>query len=102
MQSPDGYFIVDYLHMIYEECMEPMEELKRHKNAIIKTVQQNKNNIKVIEKYRWLSEYHNYKFNEAFNPEEWEENYSAELIKDYNGPGFSDQKGCINKVYSLE
>jgi hypothetical protein len=80
-QSPDGHFIVDYLHMIYEECMDPMEELQRHKDAIIKTVQQNKDNIKVIEKYRWLSEYHNYKFYEAFNPEEWEENYSAVLIK---------------------
>jgi hypothetical protein len=82
LQSPDGPFVVDYLHLIYEEGMDWIDDLKKHKEAIIRNVHQNKDNIQVLEKYHWLSEYHNYKFNEVFDPDEWEEKYAAEIIKD--------------------
>jgi hypothetical protein len=63
--------------------MEQIDDLKKHKQSILRNVQQNKDNIKVLEKYRWLAEYHNFKFKEIFDDQEnWEESYATEVIKD--------------------
>lgn len=80
IEAPDGHFILDYLHLIYEEGADQFEDLKRHKRAILKNVQQNNENIRILEKYRWVAEYHNYKFKEIYAPDDWEESYASEIL----------------------
>jgi hypothetical protein len=75
IESPDGHFSIDYLHMLYEEGFEQLEELKFHKEALITNLMANYNNQKIVDKYRWLAEYHNNRFNEIFASEEYEEEY---------------------------
>ena len=79
IQCPDGQFAVDYLNLLYEEGIEQIDGLKNHKRSILMNVEQNHGNINVIEKYRWLAEYHNYKFNEIFASDSCEESYAAEI-----------------------
>ena len=82
IQSPDGQFFVDYLNLLYEEGMDQIESLHKHKESIIDNVNKNLENIKIIEKCRWIAEYHNYKFNEIFDADGWEEDYATKVIKD--------------------
>lgn len=82
IKSPDGQYCIDYLNMVYEEGLDQIESLQMHKKAILSNVQQNYNDISVIEKYRWLAEYHNLKFNEIFTADDWEDNYANEIIKE--------------------
>lgn len=76
MVAPDGLYTVDYLLPIFHEYMDSeMIEgfFEEHKTAIIKQVETNHSNAPVMEKYRWLAQYHNRKFHEVFTPEEGEE-----------------------------
>jgi hypothetical protein len=82
IKSPDGHFFVDYLNLLYEEGLEQIESLKTHKQAILTNVQQNIENIRVIEKYHWLAGYHNFKFNEIFNADDYEPSDADEIIKE--------------------
>ena len=82
IESPDGHFAVDYLNSLYEDGIEQIDVLKDHKKAIMTKVKQNNENIKVLEKYNWLAKYHNHKFEEFFNPEEWGKRYATETIKE--------------------
>ncbi|HHT9112390.1 MAG: hypothetical protein HZA47_03950 [Planctomycetes bacterium] len=82
MESPDGYFFVDYLNMLYEDGMEQIEFLHDHKESIIENVNKNLKNIRILEKYRWIAEYHNYKFNEIFDADGWEDCYAAQVINE--------------------
>lgn len=81
MKSPDRLFFIDYLASIYEEGhSEPEKILESHKNAILNQVRENIEDIKIVEKYRWLAEYHNIKANEFIGaPEDWERSYYDEL-----------------------
>ena len=79
IQSPDGQFFIDYLSLLYEEGMEHIESLHNHKKSIIDNVNKNLVNIKILEKYRWIAEYHNYKFNEIFDADGWEEDYATKV-----------------------
>jgi hypothetical protein len=81
IQSPDGQFFIDYLHSLYEEGQLQLESLQKHKESIVMNVKQNSDNIKVMEKYHWLAEYHNYKSSEIFCADDFEEAYSKEILE---------------------
>lgn len=38
--------------------------------------------LQIIDKYRWIAEYHNYKFNEIFDADEWEKDYATTVINE--------------------
>jgi len=88
MKSPDRLYFIDYLEFIYEEGpFEPREILESHKNAILNQVRENIEDIKIVEKYRWLAEYHNIKANEFIGaPEDWERSYYDELYNQVTLP----------------
>lgn len=81
MKSPDRLFFVDYLNFIYAEGNSDGDKiLEGHKEAILNQVREHAEDTKIIEKYRWLSEYHNIKANEYIGKaEDWENNYYSEL-----------------------
>ncbi len=79
IQAPDGYFFVDYLNMLHEEGFEQIVELQNHKKEIIKAVRQNQDNIEVLEKYKWLSEYHNLKINDFIDSSDYNNKYANDI-----------------------
>ena len=81
MKAPDRTSFVDYLNFIYEEGNSNAEDiLALHKNSILNQVREHADNIRILEKYRWLTEYHNIKANEFIgNPGDWEDAYYQEL-----------------------
>lgn len=79
IKSPDGHFFIDYLNLLHEEGMEHEDVLLTHKKSILKNIHQNIDDFHILEKFRWLVEYHNFKCNEVFNPSDYED--YAEIIK---------------------
>jgi len=74
IEGPDGRQFLDYLQPLVEEdgLKGEMESLlESHKNAIIQKVLENIKSPKVLDKYRWLSQYHNFKFREFYEPEDY-------------------------------
>jgi hypothetical protein len=82
MHSPDGIYFLDYLDTLYEEGIEQDEFMLRHKQSILNQVNENLTNNKILEKYRWLAEYHNHKFREFYNPEDWNKDNYKDLYED--------------------
>jgi len=80
IMAPDSVYFLDYLQGIEGfDTGTLKEELELHKNAVLEQVSSNIENHKVLKKYKWVAEYHNFKFNDFFNIEDWEENYVEEL-----------------------
>lgn len=73
MKSPDGLYFLDYLDYLHSDYIEADDFLKSHKASIINQVRKNKHNNRIVEKYKWLSLYHNIKFGELFNREDYYE-----------------------------
>jgi hypothetical protein len=53
--------------------------LAEHKDAILKQVRNNIGNYRILEKYKWIADYHNFKFNELFDHEDWIDSYFSKL-----------------------
>jgi len=80
--APDGKYFLDYLQSLREgELSGEWDDLiESHKQAIVKQVRDNVDNYKVVEKYRWLAEYHNDKFSQFYNLSDYYEDYQPELL----------------------
>lgn len=80
--APDGKYFLDYLQSLREgELINEYDDLiAMHKQAIVEQVKNNYNDDKVIEKYRWLAEYHNNKFNQFYDLSDYFEDYHQELL----------------------
>lgn len=83
--APDGLFFLDYLQFLQqEETGGFMNELMEdHKKAIMKEISENKENHNIIEKYRWLSQYHNSKFFQFYDPDDYFEEYKKEILEKF-------------------
>jgi hypothetical protein len=79
MKSPDGKYFLDYLDNATMGGLEYDEFLEQHKNAIVIEVQKNISNPRVIDKFKWLADYHNTKFKSYFTKEAYDEEYIREL-----------------------
>lgn len=82
--GPDGNFFIDYFQCVFEyESYTGLGDLlfEAHKGAILGELNANKGNPRVIEKFKWLAEYHNLKFSELYNSDDWENDYFCELEK---------------------
>ncbi len=108
IQSPDGQFFIDYLNFLYEEGLNQIEFLQEHKKSIIDNVNQNLKNIKILDKYRWIAEYHNYKFNGIFDANDWEKDYATKIINETTinmpsvFPDFKKPNNSVNKIIQDE
>lgn len=64
LRDKDGRLFLNYLyknHYLYRENIEEFENnLLLHKNSIIKNISINKHDYKLLQKYLWVAEYHNY------------------------------------------
>lgn len=80
-QSPDIYYSVDYLNILYQEGIDQIESLQCHKNSIEAAVKHNFLDSRITEKYRWLAEYHNFKVTEFVRTDDYEEPDLSEMLK---------------------
>lgn len=79
MRSPDGLYFLDYLDFLYTDGIDEEEFLYLHKQSIIDQIHVNGSDLKVLEKYRWLSLYHNVKFAELFDENDYYEDAYREM-----------------------
>jgi len=60
----DGYYFVNYLFILFYDSDYPehiiIDELKKHREAILINLEQCKNDFKLFDKYSWSANYHNY------------------------------------------
>jgi hypothetical protein len=82
--APDGIFFLDYLQTLTWEGVNAIKDdlFKDHKKAIIEEVERNKENYKVIEKYKWLTEYHNTKFHQLYDLDDYYKDYQKEMLSE--------------------
>lgn len=82
--APDGKYFLDYLHSLREgELIDELDVLiAMHKQAIGEQVKNNLGDDEVIEKYRWLAEYHNNKFSQFYDVSSYYEDYQPQLLND--------------------
>jgi len=78
MKSPDGECFVDYLHFLAEEGIDELDGLCDHKREILKKLQAHMGFPRIVDKYRWLAEYHNAKFSQFFKDDEYDVPYLAQ------------------------
>ena len=80
--APDGRYFLDYLQTLTEEGISGQKDdfMGWHKQAILNQVEKNENNYRVVAKYKWLAEYHNYKFSQFCNLSDYCEEYHPELV----------------------
>lgn len=80
--APDGLYFLDYLQILTQEgIMGSMDDiLSGHKQAILQEVKSNQGNYSIIEKYRWLSEYHNTKFHQLYDLDDYYEDYQQKIL----------------------
>jgi len=84
MRAPDGNYFIDYLDYITTIRIHPEDVhtfMMQHKMAIIKQVKANLENNSVLDKYKWLTEYHNLKINDLLADYE-DKDIELEAIKD--------------------
>lgn len=81
IQSPDRYYSVDYLNILYQEGIDQIEALERHKDSIEAAAGQNLADSRITDKYRWLAEYHNCKAKEFVCPDDYEDHFLSEVLK---------------------
>jgi hypothetical protein len=79
------------------------ELLEQHKLAIMDAVNRNAGDSGVIEKYKWVADYHNAKFNEFFQaddywPESWLALRERMLVPDHIFPSFRSGSLGFSKV----
>src|ERR1035437_1011146 len=80
LQGIDGVYFLDYLNYAGSEGDFDKEEmLQAHKDAILAQVALNGTRQEILAKYRWLAEYHNFKFDESFTEDECVEGYFQTL-----------------------
>jgi hypothetical protein len=88
MNSPDGVCCLDYfqhLYVIWEEHgIDVIDFLTDHRDSIVRQVERYKHNARVLEKYKWVAEYHNFKVPHFYNPEDYPE--ERELISEMMVP----------------
>ncbi len=66
---------------IHLDGMDQIDELQSHKRSIETTVERNISDSRIMDKYRWLAEYHNYKVTEVVSPDEYEEPDFPEIVR---------------------
>ena len=53
--------------------------LEAHKDSVVKQVTLNSVFPNIVSKYRWLADYHNFKFTDLYIKDDWVEGYFEEL-----------------------
>jgi hypothetical protein len=70
LRDRDGQAFLSYLELMLEEATDPRPRLASHRDALVDKLKAYRDNGRVWEKYRWVSEYHNYFCNEH-KDEDW-------------------------------
>jgi hypothetical protein len=103
--APDERYCLDYLHVLTLEGYDAFldELLEQHKLAIVEAVKRNVNDSGVIEKYKWVANYHNTKFSEFFHaddywPDSWLALRERMLVPDCIFPSFRSGSLGFSKV----
>jgi len=110
IMAPDGQYFLDYLQRIAEDdyMIGEMDwQLETHKRAVLEQTEKNKGKHEIVDKYRWVAEYHNFKFCELYDPDSWQKDYFEQLrnkllIPMDVFPSFKKQGGEFGKVAHRE
>ncbi|NIA21303.1 MAG: hypothetical protein GWP05_04900 [Anaerolineaceae bacterium] len=78
---------LDYLRAFaITECSEFDEFLTDHAESIANQLIEHKNEQHVLDKFVWLAAYHNFRFEEAFDPDDWYPDYFDKLKENSTVP----------------
>lgn len=107
IMAPDGLYFLDYLQYLGENFGirgEIDDMLRGHKNAILEQLHANIDDRSIVEKYKWLAEYHNFKFNEFYDIDDYVEGYFKEISENIviplsSFPSFKKEEGKFAKFY---
>jgi hypothetical protein len=82
--APDGICFLDYLQVLEWEGVDAIKDdlFRDHKKAVTEEVEVNKGNYKVIEKYKWLAEYHNTKFYQFYDIDNYDEEDQEKVLNE--------------------
>jgi len=81
-KSPDSLVFIDYLQAIEDIAVDDDDFFQEHKKAILQQINTNMNDSTVLDKYRWLSEYHNTMVMENYDPDDYEKEIYINTIKE--------------------
>jgi hypothetical protein len=70
LRDRDNQAFLNYLELVLEEAEDPQPRLTAHRDALADKLATYRDNGRVWEKYRWVSEYHNH-FCKEHSEEEW-------------------------------
>ncbi len=76
LRDRDGRAFLNYLEVVLEEAEDPAPRLAAHRDALTGKLETYRDNSRVWEKYRWVSEYHNH-FCSMYTEAEW---YTPDLL----------------------
>ncbi len=81
LKDADNYYFLDYLDLDREPfcSIDADDFIESHKNVILNAVKENFGNSHILAKYRWLSEYHNSRFDCKYNEYDYEKEEIALL-----------------------
>lgn len=80
INSPDGIVFLDYIQGVREVGWSDEEEiLEIHAKSIKNQIALHRDSPRILDKYSWLSKYHNYKFDQFINGEEYYDEYVEEV-----------------------
>lgn len=84
LHSSDDKIFVDYIHWLDDTEGMGLDEIREyfeiHKDAVMNEILSNKSNHNILEKYRWLAEYHNYKFYQTYDQNDYNIEYYDDLV----------------------
>jgi hypothetical protein len=81
-QSPDKLFFIDYLEIVFDIDFDNQDLLKKHKNAIINQARKHHMEPQIVDKYRWLAEYHNLKISEYVETQKYDKNRRLNILEE--------------------
>ncbi|MDO8585900.1 MAG: DUF433 domain-containing protein [Armatimonadota bacterium] len=72
-KAPDGLLFVDYLEFAkaFSESKWQGDYMRDHRDQILQQIRKNLDRPRIVDKYRWLAEYHNEKFKAFFSESDW-------------------------------
>ena len=80
---PDQICTLDYFQHLFgiwvDYGIDIIDFLFEHKNAVIAQIEKHSSNAYVLDKYRWVAEYHNHKIPYFYNPDD----YPDEVVKEH-------------------
>jgi hypothetical protein len=85
LTPPDGVCSLDYfqhLFVILEHRIDATDFIIEHKRAVVTQIKKHLSNAYVLDKYRWVAAYHNFKALQFYDREQYDEKDWSEIMEE--------------------